>query len=181
MNELSPSVWFPVVTLVVGALLKGGFDFVTEGRKVAAEKAIRLEKRKEAILMQRIESQRKTLGELQAALSDLVRYASLGHLSDAKVFRETGVWGRGVLSEQLTEETRATFREVSLLRVRVHDERLRVIVADLSSLCSRIPIAISFEDSQRAVLDAGNLFVDANELIGEALRALEKDEQALLV
>lgn len=180
MDELSPSVWFPVVTLVAGALLKALFDVLTENRKVSTEKEIRLEKRKEAILMQRIASQRKTLEELQAAVSNLVRCASLGHMTDAAAFHKTGAWAKGLLPEELNEKTRAAFREVALLKVRVHDAEVRLLVSELSSLCSSVTFALSFEDSEQTIFAASNLFVKVNELIGEELRSLEGNEQALL-
>jgi len=181
MDELSPSVWFPVVTLVVGVMLKAGFDVLIEGRKAAVEKAVRFEKRKEAILMQRIESQRKALGDLQVAISILVRCSSLGHISDADVFHKTGIWGKAMLPEDLNEQTRAAFREVSLIKVRIHDSRLRTAVDELSELCSQLPFASSFKESENTVFAAGNRFAIVNEMIGETLRALEGDEQALLV
>lgn len=181
MEQLSPTVWFPVVTLVVGVMLKAVFDALTEGRKAAVEKAVRVEKRKEAILMQRIESQRKALSDLQAAVSILVRCASLGHIADSEVFHKSGVWGRGMLPEDLNEQTRAAFREVSLVKVRVSDGSVRAAVDELSGLCSRIPFASSFAESESMVFDAGDRFVTVNEMIGERLRALEGDEQALLV
>lgn len=181
MDGLTPEVWFPVVTLIVGVLLKALFDALTDSRKAAVEKEVRLEKRKEAILMQRIESQRKTLEELQAAVSNLVRCASLGHINDAEAFHKTGAWAKGLLPEELNEKTRAAFREVALLKVRAHDPQLRHLVSELSSLCSRVPFALSFDDSEQTVFAAGSLFTDVNEAIGRALRSLEGEEQALLV
>lgn len=181
MGELSPSVWFPVVTLIVGVLLKAIFDVLTESRKAAVDKAVRVEKRKEQLLMQRIESQRKILGDLQVAIAKLVRCASIGHTNDAEAYHETGEWAKGVLSDELNEDSRAAFRDVTMLKVRVSNDGLRALVSELSLLCSKIPFAKTLDASEHMLFAAGEKFTQVNELIGESLRALESDEQALLV
>ncbi|HFF2340129.1 TPA: hypothetical protein ACGBI7_000941, partial [Pseudomonas aeruginosa] len=61
MDSISPNTWFPVATLVTGILLKALFDALSERRKASIEREARLERRKEMILLQRIEQQRKYL------------------------------------------------------------------------------------------------------------------------
>ena len=181
MEAITPSVWFPVVTLVVGVFLKALFDSWTENRKVAFDRESRVEKRKEIILLQRVDLQRKALGELQVALSDLMRSVGRIQKHDARIYRETGIWGDEAAPESIGDVARDNFRSVTLVRVRVSDEDVRVSVSELSSLCSEVTLSDTERQSQIAWNAATVLYATINEKIGEALRALEREEQALLL
>ncbi|MGX1087437.1 hypothetical protein [Pseudomonas sp. AP3_22 TE3818] len=181
MEGINPSIWFPVVTLVVGVFLKAVFDAWTDNRKVAVERESRVEKRKEIILLQRIDLQRKALGDLQIALADMMRSSNLNYMHDLKAFRETNVWGLTEMSEELSERVRNHFRAVTLMRVRVSDQEVRESSGKLSSTCSRMTLVLSKEEADR-LLDVATVEYSAiNEKVGAALRALEHEEQALLV
>lgn len=181
MEGISPSVWFPVVTLVIGAFLKALFDSWTEKRRAGFDRESRVEKRKEIILLQRIDLQRKALGDIQIAISDLMRCTTVLHLAECKLYKETGNWGDGELAEEVNDRSRSAFREVTLAKVRVRDEQVRVMANNLATLCSKASFAISQNTAEDAVLGAGNLFNEFNEKVGESLRALEDEEQALLI
>lgn len=180
MEAISPSVWFPVVTLVIGLLLKAVFDAWTENRRASFDRESRVEKRKEVILLQRMDLQRKALGELQVAIADMVRTTSQIQGHDVAVYRETKEWGRNLSPEGVSEAARANFRSVSLMKVRVSDEDVRRMTTELSSLCAQITLARSEEESDRDLHAAGILYHATNERIGDVLRALEHQEQALL-
>ncbi|WP_124363538.1 hypothetical protein [Pseudomonas sp. R3-52-08] len=181
MEGISPSIWFPVVTLVIGAFLKAFFDSWTEKRRAGFERESRVEKRKELILMQRIDIQRKALGDIQIAISDLMRCTTVLHLAECNMYQETGSWGESELTEDVNDRSRSAFRQVTLTKVRVRDEHVRDMAERLSKLCSQASFAISHNAAEDAVLDAGSLFNEFNEKVGESLRALEDEEQALLV
>ena len=181
MEAFSPSVWFPVVTLVVGALLKAVFDAWTENRKSALDKMLRVEKRKEIILMQRIDLQRKALGDLQVALSDLTRSTNLVYMHDAKMYREGVAWGEESTPDGLGETARNNFRAVTLTKVRVSDEVVRKLAGDLSALCTQVTLARTENEADEAMRSSSILYSSINEKIGEALRSLEHEEQALLI
>ena len=178
MDAISPSVWFPVVTLVIGVLLKALFDAWTENRRSALDKLLRVEKRKEIILLQRIDLQRKALGDLQIALTDMMRGTAVTHLADVKSLGQTGEWG-AIQPSDVGDASRAAFREVTIMKVRVRDERVRSLVDEIASLCSAVGYAQTFEEAEEAFFLAGSLYTGVNEAIGESLRALENDEQAL--
>jgi hypothetical protein len=180
MEAISPSVWFPVVTLVVGLLLKAMFDSWTENRKAGFDRESRIEKRKEILLLQRIDLQRKALGELQEAIADMMRSTSLIQMSDVVAFRQTGEWGKAFSPEGVSESARENFRKVSLLRVRVSDENVRSMASKLSSLCTAVTLAKSEEHSDNEWSIASALYGATNDKIGEVLRSLEHQEQALL-
>lgn len=181
MEAVSPTVWFPVVTLVVGLLLKAVFDALTENRKAAIDKASRVEKRKEIILLQRIDSQRKALGDLQVALADMVRTTNLMQMHDIETHRVTRTWGDTEMPADLDELSRDNFRAVTLMKVRVSDEKVRTLANDLSGLCSKMSFTKTKEDAHSVMMSIAILYSGINEAIGEALRALEHDEQALLI
>jgi hypothetical protein len=64
---VKPETWFPVVTLIVGAVGKGFGDFLNDKRKTKAEKEARHEQRLDALRLRRVEFQRSTLLDLQSA------------------------------------------------------------------------------------------------------------------
>jgi Arc/MetJ-type ribon-helix-helix transcriptional regulator len=181
VEGISSSVWFPVVTLVIGVFLKAFFDSLTEKRRARFDSESRIEKRKEMILMQRIDLQRKALGDIQNAVSEVVRSAVVKHLARCKMHQETGAWGEGGLSDDVRERSRTAFLQATQAKVRVRDEHVRGMVEKLSKLCTQASFAISKSASEEAVHAAGSLFNEFNEKVGEALRALEDDEQALLI
>lgn len=180
MEGFSPSIWFPVVTLVIGVFLKAFFDSWTEERRAGFDRESRVEKRKEIILMQRIDLQRKALGDIQVAISDLMRCTTVLHFAECKLWEETGSWRAGDLPGDVNNLSRTAFRQVTLARVRVRDEHVRSMAEQVSKLCSQVSFSASAEASENAVLSAGSLFNLFNEKVGESLRALEDEEQALL-
>lgn len=181
MAEISPSVWFPVLTLVVGIFLKAVFDAWTENRKAAFDRESRVEKRKEIILLQRIDLQRKALGDLQLALADMMRSSNTLHIHDTKMYRETGLWGEEDAPLELSEKVRNSFRSVTLMRVRVSEDEVREQSSKLSFLCSTMSLVNSKLEADRMLNEATLLYSSINEKIGGALRSLEHEEQALLV
>ncbi|MDD0985790.1 hypothetical protein [Pseudomonas shahriarae] len=181
MEAISPSVWFPVVTLVIGVFLKALFDAWSENRKAGFEKQARVEKRKEIIFLQRIDLQRKALGDIQIALSDLMRCTTVMYLAESKMYHESGEWGAGELASDVCDQSRSAFRQVTLAKVRVRDEHVRDMAERISKLCSQVSFSESRDDSEDALIAAGRIYDEFNEKVGESLRALEDEEQALLI
>lgn len=179
MEGLAPSIWFPVVTLLAGVALKGLFDWLGEGRKDAIDLRVRVEKRRELLLMQRLENQRKLLPELQEAISELMRAVGLINLADIKHSHSAGEWGKGQLSGDLDEKARAAFRSVTLYKVRVHDDGLREAVSDLSITCSHVTLARSEAESREILDEASFKYEAVNDLIGKTLRSLDSSENAI--
>ncbi|KTB90867.1 hypothetical protein AO073_05870 [Pseudomonas syringae ICMP 11293] len=179
MDGLTPSVWFPVVTLIAGIALKAIFDSLSDGRKAAIERTVREENRKESMLMQRIESQRILLPDLQEAISEMMRSVGLVNLADIQHARSSGNWGKGLVDPELSEASRIAFRTVTLYKVRIHDEKLRKSVSDLSSTCTLVTLAGSEKESNKLLDDASFKYEEVNTLIGSALRALYVSESAV--
>lgn len=76
---VSPEIRFPVITLIVGVVLKGIFDAITDGRAERREKDARRALRLDAFRQRRDEFQRATLLELQEVVARLVRFAGRAH------------------------------------------------------------------------------------------------------
>jgi hypothetical protein len=181
VEGISPSVWFPVVTLVIGAFLKAVFDSWTEKRRAGFDRESRVEKRKEIILLQRIDLQRKALGDIQIAISDLMRCTTVLHFAECKLYQEIGRWKGGDLPGDVSDLSRSAFRQATLAKVRVRDEHVRNMADRVSQLCSQVSFSESLDESEDAVMSAGSLYNEFNEKVGESLRALEDEEQALLI
>jgi hypothetical protein len=181
VEGISPSVWFPVITLIIGAFLKAIFDSWTEKRRAGFDRESRVEKRKEIILLQRIDLQRKALGDIQIAISDLMRCTTVLHFAECKLNAEIGRWRGGDLPGDVSDLSRTAFRQVTLAKVRVRDEHVRNMVDQVSKLCLKVSFSVSPDESEDAVLTAGILFNEFNAKVGESLRALEDEEQALLI
>ncbi|PTC16971.1 hypothetical protein C0J26_23780 [Pseudomonas baetica] len=179
MEVVNVSVWIPIITLVVGIFLKGVFDAWMENKKTNFERESRMEKRKEIILLQRIESQRKALGELQVALADLMRSTTKLHRYDLKQHKEQGYWDRESAPEELTEKSRDNFRAVTLIKVRIGSGKLRDLTSKLTLLCAGLPHTDSPEVAAENYDASTILYSKLNKKIGKALIALEREEQAL--
>jgi hypothetical protein len=180
MDSIKPEVWFPVVSLVVGALLKAGFDYFNEARLEARERRVRLEKRQESFLMQKIEAQRVLLPQLQESIVELMRTTHLLNLEDQKNYRKSGSWGKLPVGDELSDRSMTAFRQVGLFRVRVQDNELRDQITQLSALCTKVIYGQSELESDEVMRCVGIHFSEVNELLGEAIRFLDAQEQAIL-
>ncbi|MCP1649407.1 hypothetical protein [Pseudomonas nitroreducens] len=179
MESISPATWFPVVTLVLGLLLKAVFDSLSERRKAAVDREARLEKRKEVILLQRIEQQRKYLEALQETAADLARCCGMVNLHDSISSRKGVQWGKSSIDESVNEKFRVCQRQTTIYSVRVEAEKVRQKADELSSKATKVCMANSEDESNHNLYLMGIAYAELNALIGETLRTLESDEQAL--
>lgn len=180
MEAVNQTVWFPVVTLITGALLKAAFDYFNETRQEARDRRVRLEKRQEVFLMQRIEAQRALFPLLQESLVELMRATNLLHIEDLRSYRATGKWGGSLVGDEISDRSLAAFRKVGLYRVRIQDDELRDDIAKLSSLCSKTSTARSAVEAEMIMMNAGVFFSEVNERLGAVFRTLDAQEQAFL-
>jgi hypothetical protein len=117
------------------------------------------------------EFQRKTLLELQEAIHDTLRLSTRAHMEDFQVHRQTGEWGRALLSPELNEALRLARRQVAILVERVNDETLREAVKSLMRLSAEGGLArseLEAEGNQQALLLAT---VPLFENLGSVLRS----------
>ena len=180
MDGLTPAIWFPVVTLILGLALKAIFDLFNERRVEARDARIRIEKRKESIQLQRIENQRKLLLNIQQALAKLMRAVACQHLEDVTNQRLKGEWAKESISEEVSTAVREAFMQVNLLRVQLLEEDLRGQVSTLTSLCTGVTMAKDENESVTNWMSSSVVFDQLNDRIGEVLRSCDSLELAHL-
>lgn len=164
------NTWFPVLTLVLGAVLKGLGDVVIEGRKARAEREARAEERKDAAAARWAQFQREALLELQDAAQALARATGRAHHDDTMAYRHTGVWGKNKVSPEANDGALDGHTKLAKFLVRVDDEEVRRLARDLSTACASHAISKSEADAQHVMGQGIELSAQLHERIGELLR-----------
>ena len=178
--QLPAQVWFPVVTLVVGALLKGIFDMLSDRRSHRREREARYEQRRDALALRRAEFQRETLLKLQDVISQMTRLTGRINHEDVMAFRQSGAWRQNRLPEDVNQGYLEATMQMGQLRVRVRDDSIRELAAHFSSTCAGVGMATS-EDESRALIDEIVSVRDQLvERLGAVLRSLDDGEDQIL-
>lgn len=178
---IRPEVWFPVITLILGAILKGVSDLIFDERKTKREKEARLEQRLDAIQLRRVEFQRSTLLDLQTAMQKLARATGRASHEDLMAFRSTGKkWGTNKLSEEANMGALQAHANMLMLRVRVNDKGIRETADNFSSTCARHVFCKSEAESVACMKEMSAYMTELNERIGDALRNLDNLEDIAL-
>jgi hypothetical protein len=179
--------WFPVVTLLLGAV--GGYlaDALRDKRATRREAAAaeRADRREWATAQRqrdvaRDAFQRETLIELQDWLGKLGRATGASMHHDEMEFRSSGQWGRSLLGEEWNRAHHEALVNVNRLRVRVLDDDVRQVVQEFSSVCVDVllgsPADMSDDEGRMRAMHAMDrvtaLTPGMHELIGERLRQL---------
>lgn len=180
MFSIKPDVWLPIVTLVAGVLLKAVVDWISEGRSFRREQIVRRETRRDAARLRQIEFQRSTLLELQDQLSAFIRMTAAAHHQDVIAHREGSQWRRQMLSPDVNEGFNVSQRAVLRLSVRVREETIRGLSASINKACVAVTQSPHEEAGTMALGMAAGYFEQVNERIGEVLRDLDDDEEAVI-
>ena len=177
---IAPNVWFPVVTLVVGAALNALFDALADRRTSAREREARHEQRLDTVRLRRVEFQRATLLELQEVTAQYVRFHGRANHEDEMAFRISGVWGRQQLTTEVDDGLHKTQVRLTILKERVRDARIRQHSKAL--LDASVAVTLSKSQSQAAagVLELIERQTELQEQVGTVLRSLDDDEDRLL-
>lgn len=173
---VSAEIWFPVITLIVGVVLKGIFDLIADGRAERREKNARRELRLDAFRQRRDEFQRATLLELQDVVARGARFAGRANHEDIMAFRESGQWRKQLLSEEVDSGILAAQTELGLLRVRVRDVAAQQLASRLASFITDVALSRSEATAEAAMSGMVPVLVELQERIGELLRELDDDE-----
>lgn len=119
--ELSSAVWFPIVTLVIGAVLTLFSDWRRFVRDSSEARNQRTEERMRILLAE----QRQLLLEISSVATEFGRSVALCHFEDEKNHRETGVWGKAQLGRELDMRLFEDGRKLASLSSRVICKSLR--------------------------------------------------------
>ncbi|MBI3676188.1 MAG: hypothetical protein HY243_06185 [Proteobacteria bacterium] len=177
---LSPQIWFPVVTLIIGAVLKGLYDTLADRRTLAREREARRDQRRGTSHLNRAVFQRTTLLELQEAAAQLARFTGQANHQDVMAYRASGKWQKQLITEDVDEGSRKANVRVNLLRVRVRDETVRQLAELFSTLCVDSVFATSEQEARDAITQMGKHLTQLQERIGIVLRNLDDEEDHLL-
>lgn len=169
---IKPEVWFPVVTLILGALAKGVGDWLLESRKAQTDREARREVRDEEVRAKMLEFQRVNLLEVQEAAQALARATGKAQHDDLMAFRKTGVWGKNLYSEEASQGSLDGHIRLTRLRVRVADDEIRSLIEQFSSSCSRHVFCKSESAGEACMGEAMDIFQRLNERIGVVLRSI---------
>ncbi|KQZ14290.1 hypothetical protein ASD44_09565 [Mesorhizobium sp. Root554] len=177
---LDASVWFPVVTLILGIGLKGLFDYLADQRSSARERASRHEQRMESTKLRRIEFQRSTLLSLQESAANYARLVGRAHHHHTLENRKSGVWGRSMLGADLDTDLATLMRQMAVLKERAMDDELRRLVDQYCMASAGFLISREQEAGGQhfsLAMDAGSAVQGR---IGVVLRSLDTDEDSVL-
>lgn len=169
---IKPEVWFPVMTLFLGALAKGIGDWLLESRKARTDREARRETREESVRAKVIEFQRTTLLELQEAAQALARATGRSQHEDRMAFRQSGAWGKNQYSEGANQSSLDANTSLTRLRVRLADDEIRSLAEQFGAACSRHVACKSESDGDACIREAIDIFRELNERIGCALRSM---------
>ncbi len=167
---------FPVLSAFGGYLIGAGTEYLRDRRIRAREREARAEARRLQLFQRRSNFQRETLLNLQDAIFALARASSRVHHLDEKEFRESGVWHRNRLPEDLDEEGREAVVKTTTYMVRVRDDGIRELTRTFRDNAARLGICRSIEESRQAAEAMAAAVSPLHERIGLVLRKLDDDE-----
>ena len=179
-SGITAATLLPVITLVIGAVLTALFQYFSDLRSDQREANSRREQRRDAAKLRRIEFQRATLLGLQDRVAELIRAYGKGHVADEAMFKQTGRWRTHLYPEGVSNEIFDVQREVTKLYVRVRDESVRRDVSTVIEAGVRAGLANDRDTAEREIMSAGTVTGRINQRIGELLRTLDDEEDALI-
>jgi hypothetical protein len=92
----------------------------------------------------------------------LGRTASQMHVRDTKAHLETGIWKRQLFEDELSEAARLAHACVAVLTVRVRDETVRSLVADMNEGTIGLTLAPARENAMAALVKMTTAFDKAD-------------------
>jgi hypothetical protein len=168
------TVILPIVTLLIGYGTKSLSDWIQYKRSREQERDARDGARQALLFERRIIFQRETLLELQEDCQKLVRATGAMHHQDEMAYRETRQWQRQLFSEELDQAYHEASTRTSMLAVRVRDETVRSLVAELRSCSVNAGMAPNPETANQLIVSMISAHDALGHRIGEVLRNLDE-------
>ena len=168
----SSDIWLPLATLVGGAALGGGLEWLRDHRAWKRGREEREDARAERRETRRADFQHATLLDLQTALTRVSRGAAKIVTEDVKAFMTTGEWATNVHSRDASEELGSALRDVYVFAARVEDGQVRLLAARVTDLVASSVTANHRDEALRIDGETTQAMRTANERIGEVLRSL---------
>jgi hypothetical protein len=172
---LDTGALLPVVTLVIGYLLKSSSDWVQHRRTLNRDRETRQADRSAQLAERRTDFQRQTLLDLQEAVMDVARTTGAMHHHDQMGYRNTGQWQRALYPADLDAAAAAAMRHTSILMVRVRDVFVRELVRRFREHSARVTTRASKEVSESELAEMATVFEELQHRIGELLRQIDDE------
>jgi hypothetical protein len=143
------------------------------------EREAREAARKAQLFECRANFQRETLLALQDAVVKLTRAAGKMNHLDEMEYRKTGQWGGKLFPEELSDNEHTANVTVMVLSARVRDDRIRQLAETFREHANRIGSSRTKELAGETLQKMAETLAPLHERIGEVLRKLDDDEDAL--
>jgi uncharacterized membrane protein YccC len=114
--------------------------------------------------------QRSNLLELQDSLQDVMRLIGRAHHEDMLAARESGEWGKSMLSEELNQGILLANRKLAILTERVANDELRSNLRELHQIMTNCLMSSSELESMGSIQRASSEFAPFMEKLGVVLR-----------
>ncbi|WP_321279814.1 hypothetical protein [Marinifilum fragile] len=118
------------------------------------------------------EFQRENLLKLQNTLSNSMRLLGRAHLEDLNNFKAANKWRSQLLSEELDEEIRVSFRDLSILTERVSNDDLRKDLNSMKELMTSYILTQTKEEAEIQIQKSADDFTITMTKLGHDLRTL---------
>lgn len=115
--------------------------------------------------------QRSNLLELQDSIQDAMRLLGRAHHEDVIAARESGEWGKAMLSEEVNEGSGLANRKLAILTERVADDELRSDLRELRQRMTNCLFAHSELEMRESMQRASSEFASFMEKLGIVLRS----------
>ncbi|WP_445979099.1 hypothetical protein [Stenotrophomonas muris] len=172
----------PVITLILGFVLKWFQDYLTEKGRRRHDKELRREQRYDVLRMRRLEAERANLLTLQPMVTHLVRQCSLCHMERvlAASSPDSSGWEKSRISKDLNEDFRKALADLVPLRARLHSSDVSTLLdALISDVVETQSVRTGQEQAEEIWFGLSDKYEELQKLIGNHIRALEDENQQL--
>ncbi|MDT3487624.1 hypothetical protein [Stenotrophomonas maltophilia] len=169
----------PVITLILGFVLKWFQDYVTEKRGRKAEAALRRELRWDELRSRRVDAERANLIALQKIVVNLLQAGRNMRVARTHARPEGEGWYRATVDSYLDVELNRLAAELSPLSVRLHTAD---VAGQLNMFMGAFWEALSADTATEAWdlwREAEGFHGNLQRLMGETIKQLEDENQQL--
>jgi hypothetical protein len=175
MPDITTSIWFPVLTLLLGYATKSLSEWLEYRRTTRREREAREAVRRDQLFERRTTFQRQTLLDLQETSVQLLRSVVRITVIDKSAYHSTGEWSKQ-LPDGLGEDNRLAQARIGMLGARVRDDAIRELLAKLKTHSVQAILSSTPDDTERVMSSMGLVYDELNQRIGEVLRKLDDAE-----
>lgn len=166
----------PLVTFLAGFGAKWLEQWFQDRRVTEREREKLAAARRDLLHQRRADFQRENLIALQEAAHNLIRATARAQLHDAARHKAGDKWGITPLGEDIDDSLLEAQRSTGRFGVRILDHSVRDLNHKLKAACAATSLAKTAEISAARMEEAGDVYVQLNERIGEVLRGLELED-----